>query len=74
MQINIKDCIKNSLQKHVLSLIFVTYERLTTWRLRNNPLHVDLFECLTKRFSAVLKTHKRRSNKISKTEPTKIKI
>ena len=26
MQINIKDCIKNSLQKHVLSLKFVTYQ------------------------------------------------
>ena len=29
---------------------------------------------LTKRFSAVAKTHKRRSNKIYKTELTKIKI
>ena len=26
MQINIKDCIENSLQKHVLSLKFVTYQ------------------------------------------------
>ena len=26
MRINIKDCIKNSLQKHVLSLIFVTHQ------------------------------------------------
>ena len=29
---------------------------------------------LTKRFSAVIKTHKRRSKKIYKTELTKIKI
>ena len=27
MRINIKDCIKNSLQKHVLSLIFVTHHK-----------------------------------------------
>ena len=35
MQINIKDCIENSLQKHVLSLKFVTYqgeETIVKWK------------------------------------------
>ena len=42
--------------------------------LNKGGAHATISGALTKRFSAVVKTHKRRSNKIYKTELTKIKI